>query len=59
MGEVLNVLIEAGLRIEYLHEFAYTVFQQFPFLEQRGSLYYLPEGMPVQPLLFSLRAVKD
>ncbi len=59
MGEILNVLIEAGLRIEYLHEFAYTVFQQFPFLEQRGNLYYLPEGMPVQPLLFSLRAVKD
>ena len=59
MSEILNVLIDAGLRIEYLHEFEYTVFQQFPFLERRGNLYYLPEGMPGQPLMFTLRAVKE
>ena len=58
MGEILNALIQAGLRIEYLHEFDYTVFQHFSFLEQRGRLYHLPEGMPSLPLLFSLRAVK-
>jgi hypothetical protein len=59
MGEIITSLTEAGLRIEYLHEFDYTVFQQFSFLEQRGNFYYLPEGMPRMPLLFSLRAVKD
>ncbi|MBN2043782.1 MAG: methyltransferase domain-containing protein [Anaerolineales bacterium] len=60
MGEIINALIEAGLRIEYLHEFDYTVFQQFPFLEQRENhLYHLPEEMPSIPLLFSLRATKE
>ncbi len=59
MGEIINALIAAGLQIEYLHEFDYTVFQQFPFLEQRGHFYHLPEGMPHMPLLFSLRAVKE
>lgn len=59
MGEILNVLIGAGLRIEYLHEFDYTVYQKFPFLERRGNLFCLPEGMPRLPLLFSLRATKE
>lgn len=59
LGDIINSLTAAGLRIEYLHEFDYAVFQQFPFLEQRGKQYYLPEGMPRVPLLFSLRAVKE
>ena len=58
MGEIINALISAGLTIEYLHEFDFTVFQQMPFLIQRGRLYHIPEGMPRVPLLFSLRARK-
>lgn len=60
LGFIITSLIEAGLRIEYLHEFDYTVYQQFPFLVQgENQLYTLPEGMPPVPLLFSLRATKE
>ena len=58
MEEIINALIEAGLVIEYLHEFDFTVFQQFDFLEKKGRNYHLPEGMHSVPLLFSLRAQK-
>lgn len=59
LGTVVSELSRTGLRIEYLHEHPFTVYRQFPFLERReDSHWYLPEGMPRVPLLFSLRAVK-
>jgi SAM-dependent methyltransferase len=59
LGSVVTALIEAGLRIEFLHEHAYTLFPRWPFLESRddGS-FVLPAGMPELPLMYSLRAVK-
>ena len=60
MASIITNLIEAGLRIEYLHEYDYTVYQQFPFLAQgENQIYTLPEGLPPIPLLFSLRATKE
>lgn len=60
LGFIISSLIEAGLRIEYLHEFDYTVYRQFPFLVQgENQIYALPEGIPPVPLLFSLRATKE
>lgn len=58
LGEVVTALLEAGLDIQYLHEFDYTVFQQVPFMIQKGRLFYLPEDKPSLPLLFSLKAKK-
>jgi SAM-dependent methyltransferase len=59
MGDILNAILDVGLKIEYLHEFDYTVFRQVPFMEEReGCLFYLPEGVPDTPLLFSLKATK-
>jgi ubiquinone/menaquinone biosynthesis C-methylase UbiE len=58
IGDILNALINAGLEIEYLHEFDYTVFQHFSILQKQGRLYVLPEGAPQIPLLFSLKAQK-
>jgi SAM-dependent methyltransferase len=59
LGFIVSSLIKAGLRIEYLHEFDYTVYRQFPFLVQHeNQIYTLPEGVPPVPLLFSLRATK-
>jgi SAM-dependent methyltransferase len=58
LSEILNALTAAGLHINYMHEFDYTVFQQMSFLVPRGRLYHIPEGMPRVPLLFSLRAHK-
>jgi SAM-dependent methyltransferase len=59
LGTVVTALIEAGLRIEFLHEHADTLFPRWPFLEHRddGS-FVLPPGMPQMPLMYSLRAVK-
>ena len=58
MGTILNALIEAGLRIDSLHEFPMTVFQQLSFMEMREGWWWLPEGMPALPLLFSIKASK-
>jgi len=60
LGDVVSYLIEAGLRIQFLHEQPYTVYDMFPFLvEGADGLYRTPPGMPVFPLQFSLKAVKD
>jgi 2-polyprenyl-3-methyl-5-hydroxy-6-metoxy-1,4-benzoquinol methylase len=56
LGQVVSALIEAGLKLEFLHEFPYTVFQQYPFLEQGQDGYFrLPGGKELVPLLFSLK----
>ena len=60
MGEIVTVLAEAGLRIEFLHEHPFGIEVQFPFMQKGADgLYRLPVGMPEIPLLFSLRARKD
>jgi len=58
ISDIINALINAGLKIEYLHEFDYTVYQQFPFLKKEGRKYLMPEGLPKPPLLFSIKAAK-
>jgi len=59
MGEIVTVLAQNGLRIEYLHEHPFGIEVQFPFMKKRDDgRFYLPEGMAEIPLLFSLRATK-
>lgn len=59
LGEVVTAVIEAGLRLEFLHEFDYTGWKRWPFLEQTGDeVYRMPQGMPSVPLANSLRASK-
>jgi SAM-dependent methyltransferase len=59
LGEIVTALIDAGLRIEFLHEFPHSVFSQLPFM-QRGEdgLYRLGEHDGMIPLMFSIRARK-
>lgn len=60
LGEIVSSLIDNGLRIEFLHEHAYTVFKQFPFLEPfDNGLWRFPNGEKLLPLMFSLKAIKD
>ena len=59
IGEVVTSLIDAGLRIEYLHEFPYTAWRMFPFMVQDGEGRWRLERGDLIPLLFSLRATKD
>ena len=59
LGDVVTALARAGLRIEFLHEHATTVFQRYPVLERTGTGdYRFPAGHPRVPLVYSIRAVK-
>ena len=60
LGSVVTKLINAGLRIELLHEHDHTLFPRWPFLvEQSDGTYRLPADTPSLPLMYSLRAAKD
>jgi SAM-dependent methyltransferase len=54
---VVTALIDAGLRIEFLHEFPRCIFKIFPFMEPDGNGWWRIAGDPI-PLLFSIRARK-
>jgi SAM-dependent methyltransferase len=59
LGEIVTALITAGLRIEFLHEHAFSVYEQLPFLQPDGKGYWhFPEGKQPIPLMFSLKAIK-
>jgi SAM-dependent methyltransferase len=60
MGDVINSLIEAGLTIEFLHEFPFAARAKFPFMELgEDGWWRLPPGQHgVIPFLFSLQARK-
>ena len=59
LGDILNSLIAAGLRIDFLHEFPYCVEQHFPFMEQGPDGWWRLKGYEdSMPLLFSLKATK-
>ena len=59
MGDIVNALISAGLRIEFLHEFAHGAYRQFPFMDRGddglGRLKNYRDGVP---LMFSLKATR-
>ena len=60
VGEVVTALIDAGLQIEYLHEFDTVAWKALAFMEPcEGGLYRLPEGMPRLPLSYSISARKS
>ena len=60
IGEVINSLVDVGLRIEFLHEFPYAARAKFPFMEQgEDGWWRLPAHQHgTIPFLFSLQARK-
>lgn len=60
MGDVVSSLVEAGLKIEFVHEFPYTMYDQFPgFMSKNQKGQYVLKNKKIQiPLLFSLKATK-
>ena len=59
MSDIINSLIEAGLRIEFLNEYPFTVWKQFPFAEREPTGFYYLKNQKVEiPLLFTLKATK-
>lgn len=59
-SDVINALTKAGLKIEFVHEFPFTMYDQFPgFMEQNKKGQYVLKNKKIQiPLLFSLKATK-
>jgi SAM-dependent methyltransferase len=62
MGEIVTSLAGAGLRIEFLHEFPFTVFRAMPYLvesDDGSRTWRLPEPYDGKlPLMFSLKATR-
>lgn len=59
LGEIVTSLIEAGLTLEFLHEFPFSVYEQLPYLKPDDAGLWRQEGDPaMMPLMFSLRAKK-
>jgi hypothetical protein len=60
IGEVVSTIISAGLRIQFLHEFNKTPFQEFPFFKKKEDGYWYYDDPVVQlPLVYSIKATKD
>jgi SAM-dependent methyltransferase len=59
MGEIVSAASRHHLRVEFLHEFPYTLYPRWPWLEvDAEGAYRLPSDLPTLPLLFSMRAVR-
>lgn len=59
LGSIITALAEAGLRIEFVHEFDFELFQRFTCLVRGDDgLYRFPPGQYAPPMTFSLRASK-
>jgi ubiquinone/menaquinone biosynthesis C-methylase UbiE len=59
LGDIVTALIDAGLRIEFLHEFPFSTFQFVPFMEKTGEhTVRLTKHDGSVPLLFSVKATK-
>lgn len=60
LGEVVSSLVAAGLVVDHLHEFDYTLFPRWPFLvrDPESGAYRMPDDRPSLPLMYSLHAHK-
>lgn len=59
IGVILDAVIDAGLQLEFLHEFPFCAWEMFPFMDKGEDGYYRLRGDSDRiPLLFSLRARK-
>lgn len=59
LGEVVTALVGAGLRLEFLREFDFTLFQRFGTLVSDKTGHRMPEGRPRIPMMYSLIAYKE
>jgi SAM-dependent methyltransferase len=57
LSDIINALISAGLKIEFVHEFPYWCEDHFPFMEKgEDGWWRLKGGKETIPLMFSLKA---
>ena len=59
LGEVVTALTNAGLQIEFLHEFEKSPYNSFPEMDKtEDGMFILKENQRMFPLLYSIRATK-
>ena len=59
IGEILNAILDAGLRIQFFHEFALSGYKAFPCMEKGQDGWWRLTSYNVSvPQLFSLKATK-
>ncbi|MFW9876311.1 MAG: class I SAM-dependent methyltransferase [Candidatus Thorarchaeota archaeon] len=59
LSDIINSLIQAGLRIEFFNEYPFSAYKVFPFTEKDSDGYYKLKNQKVEiPLLFTLKASK-
>jgi len=59
LSDILNALIAAGLRVEFLHEFPYLMYAKLACMEEGEDGWWRLKDRSVSlPLLFSLKALK-
>ena len=59
VGDIINSLVSAGLRIEYLHEFPFSDYKLLPeMVQDEDGWWRLQGGHDLIPLVLSLRATK-
>ena len=62
LSDIINAVIGAGLRLDYLHEHEELAWQFAPIMvakEGKRRMWVLPEGFKKLPLAFSLQATKS
>lgn len=59
IGDIINAILSAGLKIEFLHEFPYCCYDHFRFMEKRADGMWQLPGKETIPLTFSLKAIKE
>ncbi len=57
LGDVINAILHAGLRIDFLHEFPVSAYQCYPFAEKQEDGFWHVKGDKV-PLTFSIKATR-
>ena len=59
LGETVTALIDAGLRVDFLHEWPFAGWRRLPSMVKGDDGYYrLPDGREDFPFMFSLKATK-
>ena len=58
MSEIVNAIIDAGLQIEFLNEFAVSEYRAFPPMSRHEDGWRLDEHHGSVPFLFSIKATK-
>ncbi len=59
LGEVVSSLIDAGLRIDHLHEFPFAAGPKMASMTKgEDGYYYPPQDAPSFPYMFSIKATK-